>query len=242
MVGVSPTAASQPGSADTSTADASTPEATGAAPDGSAAGAEPPVRAGRRSLAAALLLGAAGAGVVLIAAGKTWATGFAASAGGLLPVSASGKDVTALPGGLAVTGLAAMVAVFAVRGAARPAVSAVLALAGAGTAAAAFSGASDTAALRQAAAKASGLTGTALQHVGHTGWPWATAAGGVLLLLAGLIAVVHSSAWPAMSSRYERDGAPAARRGRPAPDPTRPEEMWKALDRGEDPTADPAAG
>ncbi len=196
-----------------------------------------PARTGRRSLAAALLLGAVGAGLVLLAAGKTWATGSAASAGGPLPVSVSGKDVTALPDALALAGLAALLAVFAVRGAGRVLLSALLTLCGAGTVAASVSGAGDTTALRQAAAKVSGLTGTAVEHTGHTGWPWVTAAGGVLLLLAGVAALLCGGAWPAMSGRYERPGAPATR-SRRAPDPDRPEEMWKALDRGEDPTAD----
>ena len=48
-----------------------------------------------------------------------------------------------------------------------------------------------------------------------------------------LLAVVRGASWPAMSSRYERGSA--ARR---APDPEHPGEIWKALDRGEDPTGD----
>lgn len=228
MVGVSSAAAPQPRSAD--------------APASEAAGGTRPARSGRRSLAAALLLGAVGAGLVMLSAGRTWATGSAPSAGGLLPISVSGKDVTAVPDGLALAGLAALVAVFAVRRIGRLVVSGLLALSGAGTVAAAVSGARDTAALHQAAAKASGLTGATAQDIGHTGWPWLTAAGGALLLVAGVIALARSTAWPAMSGRYERDGAPAAGRGRRAPDPNRPEELWKALDRGEDPTADPAAG
>lgn len=40
-----------------------------------------------------------------------------------------------------------------------------------------------------------------------------------------------------MSGRYERDGTPRPRKAaRTAPDPDRPEDLWKALDRGEDPT------
>ncbi|MZE81215.1 TIGR02234 family membrane protein, partial [Streptomyces sp. SID5475] len=37
--------------------------------------------------------------------------------------------------------------------------------------------------------------------------------------------------------RYERPSG-AVRRGAAAPGPERPEEMWHALDRGEDPTRD----
>lgn len=38
-----------------------------------------------------------------------------------------------------------------------------------------------------------------------------------------------------MGGRYERDGSPRARKAA-AVDPDRPEDLWKALDRGEDPT------
>jgi uncharacterized membrane protein (TIGR02234 family) len=204
------------------------------------AAAEPQRRAtGRRSLAVALLLGAVGAALVLLAAGKIWSTGTAPSAGSTVPVSVTGKTVTGLPDALALVGLAALVAVFAVRRVGRLVVSVLLALCGAGTIAACVTGAGDTRALSAAAAKASGLTGTAVQHVGHTGWPWAAAAGGLLLLLAGALAVVRGATWPAMSSRYERaDGPRTPRAARRAPDPEHPGEMWKALDRGEDPTAD----
>lgn len=197
--------------------------------------------AGRRSLAAALLLGAVGAAVVLLAAGKTWATGSAPAAGGLLPVGVSGKAVTGLPDALALVGLAALVAVFAVRRIGRVVVAVLLALCGAGVIATAVTGASGSAALNAAAAKASGLTGTTVRNVAHTGWPWIAALGGLFLLTAGLLAVLRGHSWPAMSSRYERDGTPRPRRAaRHVPDPDHPGELWKALDRGEDPTADDA--
>ena len=70
----------------------------------------------------------------------------------------------------------------------------------------------------------------------HTAWPYVAAVGGLLLLLAGLLALRYGRLWPALSGRYERDGTSRPRKTRPAADPDRPEEMWKALDRGEDPT------
>ncbi|AEW93532.1 MULTISPECIES: TIGR02234 family membrane protein [Streptomycetaceae] len=197
----------------------------------------PPKRPARASLAAALLLGAAGAAVVLLAVGKTWATGLAPAVGGTVPVHAGGKAVTGLPGALALVGLAALVAVFAVRRVGRLIVSVLLALCGAGVIAAAVAGAADTSAVNDAAARASGLTSTTAQHIAHTGWPWITALGGALLLLAGLLAVARGARWPGMSARYERAGARPAPRPRRAPvDPDHPGELWKALDRGEDPT------
>ncbi|MFF9686334.1 TIGR02234 family membrane protein [Streptomyces sp. NPDC014623] len=191
----------------------------------------------RRSLAAGLLLGAAGATVVLLASGQTWAEGEAAVGGGALPLSADGQEVTGLPAALAVVGLAALVAVFAVRGAGRLVVAGLLALSGLGAALSAFSGASDRSALDGQAAQTTGNTSATVEALGHTAWPYVTAAGGLLILLAGLLALRYGGRWPAMSGRYERDGTPRPRKAaRTAPDPDRPEELWKALDRGEDPT------
>lgn len=194
---------------------------------------------GRRSLAAALLLGAVGAAVVLLASGQTWAEGTAEVGGGTVPLDATGGDITGVPTALAIVGLAALVAVFAVRRAGRFLVSLLLTLSGAGAAVAAYLGASDRAALDE---KAAGTTGDAAARVGaltHTAWPYVTTAAALLILVAGLLALRHGRAWPAMSGRYERDGGPRVRNGtrRAAPaDPDRPEDLWKALDRGEDPT------
>ncbi|MEU9008229.1 TIGR02234 family membrane protein [Streptomyces sp. NPDC048479] len=189
----------------------------------------------RRSLAAALFLGAVGAAVVLIAAGQIWAEGKAAVGGGSLPLEAAGSDVTGVPTALAIVGLAALVAVFAVRSGGRLLVSALLALSGAGAALAAFIGASDSAALDEKAAQTTGDTAATVDALTHTAWPYATAAGGLLILLAGLLALRYGKQWPAMSGRYERDGTPRPRKAAVV-DPDRPEDLWKALDRGEDPT------
>ncbi|WP_327322982.1 TIGR02234 family membrane protein [Streptomyces sp. NBC_01210] len=189
----------------------------------------------RRSLAAALFLGAVGAAVVLIAAGQIWAEGKAAVGGGSLPLEAAGSDVTGVPTALAIVGLAALVAVFAVRSGGRLLVSALLALSGAGAALAAFIGASDSAALDEKAAQTTGDTAATVDALTHTAWPYATAAGALLILLAGLLALRYGKQWPAMSGRYERDGTPRPRKAAVV-DPDRPEDLWKALDRGEDPT------
>ncbi|MET9257922.1 TIGR02234 family membrane protein [Streptomyces sp. NPDC048182] len=194
-----------------------------------------PARTGRRSLAFALLCGALGAAVTLLATRQEWASGTASVAGGAFPLSVKGSDVTGVPAALAIVGLAALVAVFAVRRAGRLAVSALLALSGAGTVAAALAGASGDAALDEEAARAAGDTSATVAGLTHTAWPYATAVGGALLLVAGLLALRYGRRWPAMSGRYDRAGAPRPRRA-PAVDPDRPEDLWKALDRGEDPT------
>ncbi|MBL1106132.1 TIGR02234 family membrane protein [Streptomyces sp. 5-8] len=194
-----------------------------------------PARSGRRSLAVALLFGALGAAVTLLATRQRWAEGTATVAGGAFPLTAKGSDVTGVPAALAIVGLAALVAVFAVRRAGRFVVSGLLALSGAGIAAASLTAASDGSALDEKAAKASGDTSATVDALGHTGWPYVAAVGGLLILLAGVLALRYGRLWPAMSGRYERGAAGARRTARPA-DPERPEEIWKALDRGEDPT------
>lgn len=199
------------------------------------AGGATAARGGRRSLAAALLLGSAGAAVALLATRQGWADGTADVAGGDFPLSVKGSDVTGVPAALAIVGLAALVAVFAVRRAGRLLVSTLLALSGAGTIAAAVLAATDGSVLDDKAAQASGNTAATVSGLSHTPWPYVAAAGGVLILLAGLLALRYGRLWPGMSGRYERDGTPRPRRARPV-DPERPEELWKALDRGEDPT------
>ncbi|MEU0386473.1 TIGR02234 family membrane protein [Streptomyces chartreusis] len=193
-------------------------------------------RAGRLSLAVALLCGALGAAVALLATRQRWAEGTATVAGGAFPLTAKGSDVTGVPAALAIVGLAALVAVFAVRRAGRFVVAGLLALSGAGIVAAALLGASDGSALDEQAAQASGDTSAAVDTLSHTAWPYVAAVGGVLILLAGLLALRYGRLWPAMSGRYERGGTPQPRRKAPAVDPDRPEDLWKALDRGEDPT------
>ncbi|MFE7174045.1 TIGR02234 family membrane protein [Streptomyces sp. NPDC057616] len=198
--------------------------------------ADGPARAGRRSLAIALLCGALGAAVALLSTRQRWSEGTTTVAGGAFSLTAKGSDVTGVPAALAIVGLAALVAVFAVRRSGRLLVSALLALSGAGTIAAALLGVSDTSALDEKAAQAAGDTSATVDALTHTAWPYAAAAGGALLLVAGLLALRYGSQWPAMSGRYERTGAPKPRRTPAAADPDRPEDLWKALDRGEDPT------
>ncbi|MGW2209040.1 TIGR02234 family membrane protein [Streptomyces sp. NPDC001781] len=194
-----------------------------------------PARSARRSLALALLSGALGAALALLATRQRWAEGTATVAGGRFPLTATGSDVTGVPAALAVVGLAALVAVFAVRRAGRFAVAALLALSGAGIAAAALAGVADGSALDEKAASTTGDTSATVQALSHTAWPYAAVAGGGLILLAGLLALLYGNRWPAMSGRYERGTGRPRRSARPV-DPERPEEIWKALDRGEDPT------
>ncbi|MFE2170185.1 TIGR02234 family membrane protein [Streptomyces sp. NPDC059447] len=197
----------------------------------------PDSRRSRRSVAVALLLGTLGATVVLLASGRVWARGTTAFAGDSLRLTADGQTVTGLPAALAIVGLAALVAVFAVRGRSRLLVSALLALSGLGAALSAVLAADGRSALDAAAARTTADTAAKAAGLTHTAWPYVTAAGAALILIAGLLALRFGRNWPAMGGRYERDGSPRARKAA-AVDPDRPEDLWKALDRGEDPTSD----
>ncbi|GAA2833543.1 TIGR02234 family membrane protein [Kitasatospora paracochleata] len=189
----------------------------------------------RRSLALMLLLTALGAVLVLTSVGRTWAEGVVTGLdGGRLEIAATGSELTGLPGGMALVGLAAAVAVFAVRGRARLAVGVLGVLAGLGAAAGALLGAGDTAGLDAEAAHKLALTGAQAEQITRTGWPWVALAGGVLLALAGVLTVRFGRGWPAMGSRYEAPSRAAASAKARAESPV---DLWKALDRGEDPTA-----
>jgi len=196
-----------------------------------------PARSGRRSLALALLCGALGAAVALLSTRQRWSEGTTTVAGGAFTADVARLEATGVPAALAIVGLAALVAVFAVRRAGRLLVAALLALSGAGTVAAALLGASDSSALDDKAAQAAGDTSATVHALSHTAWPYVAAVGGALILLAGLLALRYGRYWPAMSGRYERNGVARPRRRPAAVDPDRPEDLWKALDRGEDPTS-----
>ena len=226
-------AADAPG--DTAADAASEPAADAAAP------AQP--RPDRRSLGLMLLFAVVGAAVVLLSVGQTWARGSVAFQDSTLHISASGSQTTGVPSALALVGLAAAVAVFAVRGFGRRLVGALLALAGAGAAVVSIGAATGSAALDHRAAAAVGLSQATVGQVSHAAWPWLAALGGVLLLLAGVLVITRGRDWPGMSSRYEaptgrRVVAPGAAAKRTAgTEPSSPNDLWKALDRGEDPTA-----
>jgi uncharacterized membrane protein (TIGR02234 family) len=206
-----------------------------------------PVRSGRRALAAAVMACAAGAGLVLLAAGQPWARAVTSGAAGPVAVTATGAEIVPLVPGLGLLALAGSVALLATRRGGRRLVGAILASAGAGIVAATIAGrATPEAALREAAGVATGRIGAAVSGVAGTGWPWLALAGGLVVLSVGLAAAVAGPRWSVLSSRYERGAEPVAadRPGAPAPapggqgaqSPATGSDTWSALDRGIDPT------
>ncbi|MEV4100480.1 Trp biosynthesis-associated membrane protein [Nonomuraea sp. NPDC049649] len=180
--------------------------------------------AGRRELWLWLALTAAGCLLVLLAAGRPWVEGSGESA---VP---TGGDLSPVLTPLALAGLAGAVAVLATRGAGRRVVGVLLALCGAGAAAAVWGAAGE-----------SGIETWLREHnvLAAAGppewdlvlaWPLAAGLGALLMLAGGVLAVARGGRWAGMSDRYER----AADRPRAQPDGDRA--LWDALDRGDDPT------
>jgi uncharacterized membrane protein (TIGR02234 family) len=190
------------------------------------------VSAGRREPAAAVVAAAVAGGLALTASGQTWARVTAERRPPLPPVvgTLSGGDAAPLVTATGLVLLAAAVALVAVSGLGRTAVGLLAAAAGG---ALAWSGVRVLAGgLDAASAELSGFA-TAPGHV-HVvaGWPVVAVVAGVLGLLTGLFVVLRGRSWPGMDRRYERGGAAA-----PRSDADRAQAAWKALDRGEDPTA-----
>jgi hypothetical protein len=137
-----------------------------------------------RGLWQTLALLVVGAATVLVAASRTWATyscTFSSVCGRPSDPVRGPHVVTAL----ALLSLAAVVAMFAVRGALRSAVGVVVGLAGA-------------------------FIVIASVAAGGGAWRWVAVAGGVVILAAGVLIVVCGRAWPTMSNRYEREARAAA--------------------------------
>jgi len=191
---------------------------------------------GRREYGLALLTGAAGAGLVLLAVREHWARAVFTPPKPLTPqvVDVSGTDLVPLAGALALAALAGLAAVIATRGAVRRAAGVLLALFGAGTGAAVMTAVTAKTVLSVAAGKvaapaaaavsgAAGSTtsgsggGGALVVAGSngqafmTGTPWhvAVVIGALLIFLAGLATALRGQDWPVMSARYDAPGTQA---------------------------------
>jgi uncharacterized membrane protein (TIGR02234 family) len=199
----------------------------------------------KREYGAALLAGAVGAGLILLAVRQRWAQAVFTPPKPLSAqvVGVSGSDLVPLAGALALAALAGLAAVIATRGILRRAAGVLLALFGAGagaavttsvTAAAVVSVAAshvaspESAAVSGAAGSTTGgsagnaaalvLTGTGHAVISGTPWRFAVLAGALLIFAAGLATVLHGSGWPVMSARYDPpQPQPQPRPGNAAP-------------------------
>jgi len=209
----------------------------------------------RREYALALVLGAAGAGLVLLSARQGWAR-VLTPAPPPLPagsVTVSGQDLVPLAGALGVAALATLAAVIATRSLARRLTGVLLAVFGAViavavslpiTAAEVLAAARVTTVSQAGSATAGGQAGvspgavpggttpgvTATGHVTMlTAWRPAAVLGALVIIAAGLLVAGRGSRWPVMSGRYERSPEQDRHTDESAA-------LWEALSSGADPT------
>ncbi len=184
----------------------------------------------KREYGSALLAGAVGAALILLAVRQRWAQAVFTPPKPLSAqvVGVSGNDLVPLAGALALAALAGLAAVIATRGVLRSAAGVLLALFGAGAGAAVTTSVSAATVISVAAshvaspesAAVSGAAGSTtsgsagggaalvLTGTGHavmSGTPWrlGVLAGALLIVAAGLATVLRGRRWPVMSARYD---------------------------------------
>ncbi len=218
----------------------------------------------RREYLAALLLGAAGAAVVLVAARQGWARVITIEPRPLPAVSVAvrGQDVLPAVGALGLAALAGLAAVLATRRLARRVVGGLLVVFGAAIIAVAappltiarlraaathpatsVTGGSTVSGGAGGPTGSSGVSGLGLSsHVllAAFPWRWAVLLGAAGVIAAGLLVAWRGATWPVMSSRYERQPAPPAAGAAGATGGAGPA-AGPGARRAPDPAADPAA-
>jgi uncharacterized membrane protein (TIGR02234 family) len=214
----------------------------------------------RREFGLVLLLGAVGAGLVVLAVRQAWALAIFTPPRPLpaqdIPVT--GQQLVPLASALALAALACLAAVIATRSVARRLAGVLLAVLGLSAAAAAAAGVSASAVLAtaQSDAAAGALGGSttsgaspggashAIVIAGSAGravmtgatWHAAAVAGAVAIVLAGVATVWRGPRWPVMSARFDRPGQRQSQRT--ADSAT----IWESLSRNLDPTVDSVVG
>lgn len=209
-------------------------------------------REGRRAgLAATLVLGLLGALAVTLAVTRPWVRA-TATVEGLPTIEAevSGATLSPLAGALGVVLLASFGAVLATRGWVRRALGGLVVVAAIVVLASAASPPDPISAVEDALS-AKGWTGGDYDTE-VIAWRWLALAGAVCCLLAGAAVVAGGHRWPVMGSRYDAPAGtgpnPAAAKpsaaeqqataSRSDADELDETDLWRALDRGHDPTRD----
>ena len=181
-------------------------------------------RGDRRELLIAVLACLAGAGLALFAATRTWVVEVVARPAPL-PAQRTPRTGDSLLPWLSALGIVALVAsgaLLATRDAGRRVVGVLLGVAGLGVA-------------------VGGVYGLVTVPAVTAGWPLLCAVGGLAAGAAGIFAVIRGGRWQSMGARYERTRRPAGTAPATATDTAKAgseTELWNALDRGEDPTAE----
>jgi uncharacterized membrane protein (TIGR02234 family) len=155
-------------------------------------------------------------------------------------VDLSGRSVAPLVAALGLVALAAVVALLATRSVARILIGAVIAVAGAliiGTTASTSAADVRTGSALHDRVSTSSLHDARIS-VQLRPWRHVAAAGGLVLVAAGLFAAARGRTWAGMGRRFDAPtAAPVPAPTVPAADEsTDPSELWDRIERGEDPT------
>jgi uncharacterized membrane protein (TIGR02234 family) len=179
-----------------------------------------------RSRRAALTVGLLGAGLTLLTMSLTWGAVGAAqvSAGGTV---LTGREAAPSAFALSLAALAGVGVLLLVGRGGRRVVGVLLVLLGVGTVTGSVGAVLDLRDRTLLVVPSSGSLPGAVQAVSLSPWwGWVAASGGVLVALAGVLAVLGGPGWPEPSARYDGAGS------------DRPSDPWRALDAGVDPTLD----
>lgn len=187
--------------------------------------------AGRRGYALTLLLGLASAGAVAVGATKPWVTATAEVAGmPRLVTDVTGSDIAPAAGALGLAVLAAFGAVVATGGWVRRVVGVLIVVAMLFVAYVALFPGSTTGLVEDGLA-ATGWSGGGY-HVSSVWWRWLVAVAALVGAVCGGLVVRYATQWATMGDRYD---APSERA---STEVTTEADVWRAIDRGDDPTTD----
>jgi uncharacterized membrane protein (TIGR02234 family) len=207
-----------------------------------------------------LVTGLLACGLVIGIGSRTWASAAVPGLPGAELITVSGRQAAPVLTALALACAAGMVVLGTAGRLVRAPVAVGVALSGLGVVLVSVrTGRQPDGALAAALADRYGLVGPGLAgqldpaSVVATGWPWSSAAAGLLLALAGVLASIGSRHWPVPGRRFSAPATagPAADRSPAGGEPDRigsattgqspavldPTLSWDAISRGEDPTA-----
>ena len=185
----------------------------------------------------ALLVVVVGVVLTLASAAATWFSAAVPAVVDIEDVAVTGTAASPVISALVLVAAAAVLAQLLARGVVARAMGAVVALAGLGAALAAVVALGDRVSIVERAAAAATGVPTLAGEIAGTPWPYATVAGGVILLVGGvLLALVKPRAAGEQGDRYSRGSTKTATSAAPTAGAT-PLDDWDALSQGRDPSA-----
>lgn len=201
---------------------------------------EPTPRAPSSTFGRTVLLGVVSGALAAVACAKPWAHLTSAAARGIPADEPGLHSAGEVPLALSVTlvALAAWGALLVTRAGLRRAFAYVGALASAvGLVVTVVSWWTARQAVRHALSTALALPQATADRtrVSIDGWYWVALLAELVLLASFVIACREVAGWPTMGSRYD---APATAAARAREHPVTQQELWKALDQGQDPTVE----